>query len=123
MTNITKETYANNGKEVITDNLNTLWLNEMHAQEQLGHKNVRPVTNKYDKEYKKCRYELIDDPVKQSHRKFIRNDLELKIIMDCRTDQTCNFKRNLGFRLHDVINTKEQTVINSIKDAFEGENM
>ena len=123
MANITKETYANNGKEVITDNLNTLWLNEMHAQEQLGHKNVRAVTNKYDKEYKKCRYELIDDPVKQSHRKFIRNDLELKIIMDCRTDQTCNFKRNLGFRLHDVINTKEQTVINSIKDAFEGENM
>ena len=32
-------------------------------------------------------------------------------------------KRNLGFTLHDVINTKEETVINSIKDAFEGENM
>ena len=29
----------------------------------------------------------------------------------------------VGFTLHDVINTKEQTVINSIKDAFEGENM
>ena len=43
--------------------------------------------------------------------------------MDCRTDESCNLKRNLGFRLHDVINTKEQTVINSIKDAFEGENM
>ena len=43
--------------------------------------------------------------------------------MDCRTDESCKFKRNLGFTLHDVINTKEQTVINSIKDAFEGENM
>ena len=43
--------------------------------------------------------------------------------MDCRTDESCNLKRNLGFRLHDVINTKEQTVINSIKDAFEGEDM
>ena len=43
--------------------------------------------------------------------------------MDCRTDESCNLKRNLGFKLHDVINTKEQTVINSIKDAFEGENM
>ena len=43
--------------------------------------------------------------------------------MDCRTDKSCNLKRNLGFKLHDVINTKEQTVINSIKDAFEGENM
>ena len=49
--------------------------------------------------------------------------MALKIIMDCRTDESCNLKRNLGFRLHDVINTKEQTVINSIKDAFEGENM
>ena len=43
--------------------------------------------------------------------------------MDCRTDKSCNLKRNLGFTLRDVINTKEQTVINSIKDAFEGENM
>ena len=30
-------------------------------------------------------------------------------------------KKNLGFTLYDVINTKEQTIINSIKDAFEGE--
>ena len=43
--------------------------------------------------------------------------------MDFRTDESWNLKRNLGFRLHDVINTKEQTVINSIKDEFEGKNM
>ena len=43
--------------------------------------------------------------------------------MNCRTDESCSFKINLGFRLHDVINTKEQTVINSIKDAFEGEDV
>ena len=43
--------------------------------------------------------------------------------MGCRTDKSCSFKRNLGFKLHDVINTKEQTVINSIKDAFKGEDM
>ena len=95
----------------------------MHVQQQLGHKNLRSVTNKYNKEYKKCRYELIDNPIKQSHRNFIRNDLALKIIMDCRTDQSCNLKRNLGFRLHDVINTKVQSVLNSIKDKFEGENI
>ena len=53
----------------------------------------------------------------------MRIDLALKVIMDCRTDESCNLKRNLGFTLHDVINTKEQTVINSIKDAFEGENI
>ena len=43
--------------------------------------------------------------------------------MDCRTDESCRLKRNLGFNLHDVINTKEQTVLRSIKDAFEGEDM
>ena len=43
--------------------------------------------------------------------------------MDCRTDESFKLKRNLGFNLHDVINTKEQTVLRSIKDAFEGEDM
>ena len=43
--------------------------------------------------------------------------------MDCRTDETCNLKKNLGFRLHDVTNTKEQTVLKSIKHAFEAEDM
>ena len=60
---------------------------------------------------------------KKQRRTFLHNDLALKIIMNCRTDESCSFKRNLGFRLHNVINTKEQTVINSIKDAFEGEDM
>ena len=48
--NITKETYENNGIEVITDNLNTLWLNKRHGQKQLGHKNLPAVTNKYEEE-------------------------------------------------------------------------
>ena len=60
---------------------------------------------------------------KQSYRGFICNELALKITKGCRTDESCNLKRNLGFTLHDVINTKEQAVINSIKDAFERENM
>ena len=42
----------------------------------------------------------------QSH-KFIHNNLALKIIMDCRTNESCSLKRKLGFTLHDVINTKE----------------
>ena len=29
----------------------------------------------------------------------------------------------MGFKLHDVINCKEQTVLESIKGAFEGEDM
>ena len=40
--------------------------------------------------------------------------------MDCRTDKSCSLKKKLGFKLCDVINTKEQTIINSVKDTFEG---
>ena len=43
--------------------------------------------------------------------------------MGCKTDESCNLKRNLGFRLHDVINTKKHTALESIKNAFEGEDM
>ena len=43
--------------------------------------------------------------------------------MNSRTVESCNLKRNLEFRLHDVIKTKKQTVLISIKDAFEGEHM
>ena len=113
MVNITKETYQKIVK---------LWLNERHVQQQLGIKILPALTNKYNEEYKKCRYELYKS-TKQPNRRFLGNDLALKIIMDCRTDESCNYKRNLGFTLHDVINTKKQTVTNSIKDALEGENM
>ena len=84
---------------------------------------MQVVGSKYSEEYRKCRYELIDEPRKQSHRRFIHNDLALKIVMNCKANESCNLKINLGFKLHDVINTKEQTIINSIKDAFEGEVM
>ena len=122
MFNITKETLENNGVEVIVDSFNALWLNEKNIEEKLGHKNLPVVTSKYDKIYKKSRYELVDKPIKQPNR-FLHINLALKIIMDCRTDKSCNLKKNLGFKLHDVIDTKEQTIIKSIKDAFEGENI
>ena len=123
MVNITKETNENNDIEMITDKFGEIWLNERHVEQQLGLKNLPALTNKCDEKYKNSRYELIDDPIKQSCRRFIHNDLALKIIIDCRANKSCNLKRNLGFTLKGVINTKKQTVINSIKDAFEGEDM
>ena len=84
-------------------------------------KTLPVITNKYDLVQKKHIYELVGRPKKQPNRIFLRNDFALKVKMDCRTDESCNLKRNLGFRLHDVINTEKQTVLKSIKDAFEGE--
>ena len=42
--------------------------------------------------------------------------------MDCRKTESLNFKRKLGFNLHDVFIFKEQTVLGAIKQAFKGEN-
>ena len=112
MADITKEAFENNDIEVIIDGVNTLWINEKHIEKKFSHKNLPAVTNKYDKRFKKHRYELVNEPIKQPNRRFLRIDLALKIIMGCRTDESCIFKRNLGFKLHDGINNKEQTVIN-----------
>ena len=86
MFNVTKETLENNGMEVIVDSVNALWLNEKNIEEKLGHKTLPAISNKYDKIYKKCRYELVNKPIKQSDRRFLHVNLALKIIMDCRTD-------------------------------------
>ena len=73
MINITKKTLENNVIEIIVDSVNTLWLNEKNIEEKLGHKNLPVVTNKYEKIYKKRRYELVDKPIKQSNRRFLNN--------------------------------------------------
>ena len=45
--------------------------------------------------------------------------------MHCRvsTSKTIEFKSKLGFNQYDITLTKEQSVLRSIMDAFEGENM
>ena len=122
MANITRETYENSGIEVIADEDDELWLNERHVQEQLRLKNLPALTNEHPKEHKKQRPEL-NKSTNQPNRRFIHVDLALKVIMNCRTDESCNIKRKLGFTLYDVVNTKEQSVISAIKGEFEGENM
>ena len=95
MVDIGKETYENSDKEVIVDGIGTLWLNEKHIEEKLGHKNLSVIRKKYDPEYKKHRYEAEDKPKKEPNRRFLGIDLALKVIMDCRTDESCNLKRKL----------------------------
>ena len=65
---ITKETWENNGIEVIVDSVNTLWLNEKNIEEKLGHKTLLVVTNRFDKIYKKRSYELVNKRIKQSNK-------------------------------------------------------
>ena len=93
MVNITKKSLENNDIEVIVDSVNALWLNEKNIEEKLGDKNLPVATNKYNKIYKKHRYELVDKAIKQPKRRFLHINLALKIIMDCRTDKSCSFKK------------------------------
>ena len=113
-----KKTLENNGIEVIIDSVNALWRNETNI-DKIGHRNLPAITNKFDKIYKKSRYALLNKPIKQLNRKFLHINLALKIVMD----KSWSFLKKLGFKLYDVINTKEQTIINSIKDMLEGENI
>ena len=46
---ITKETLENNDIDVIINGVNTLWLNEKHIEEQLGHKKLLAMISKYNK--------------------------------------------------------------------------
>ena len=68
------------------------------------------------------RYELEDEP-KKLNRMFLDEDWARKIIIDCRTTDLFKFKRKSGFKLQDVINTKEQKTLGETKKAFEGKNM
>ena len=61
-----------------------------YRRKKLGHKNLSAITNKYDQVYKKRRHELVNEAKKQPNRRFLHSDLALKVIMDCRTDESCN---------------------------------
>ena len=65
MFKITKETLEKIDIKVIVDSVNALWLNKKNIEEKLGHKNLPAISNKYDKIYKKRRYELVNKPIKQ----------------------------------------------------------
>ena len=90
MVDISKKTFEKNDIEVIVDGTGTLWLNEMHIEEKLGHKNLPVITKIYEPVYKKHIYELVNKPKKQQSRRSFRSDLALKVIIDYRTDESCS---------------------------------
>ena len=77
------------------------------------------LTDEQIKRYKIHWSELIDG----GKFMYAHEGVIIPVIMHCRTPDSCKFKRNLGFKLHDVINCEEQTVLESIEDTFERENM
>ena len=88
----------------------------MANKEIKGKFRANNLTDEQIKKYKKHGSGLIDG------EKFVYAH-EGIIMTHCKTPESCTFKRSLAFKLHDFINCKQQTVLESIKDAFEGENM
>ena len=135
MFKVSAETFAKNCVNTIkvnkTDNKSVLWIEMIDIQKKLDVKNIHDlvdkeikgkfktnnITDEQTKKYKIHGSELIDgEKFMYAHEGVI-----IPVTMHCRTPESCKFIRNLGFKLHDVINFKEQTVLELIKDAFEGE--
>ena len=125
MFKVTAETLAKNCVHKIkvnkTDNKSVLWIKMIDIQKKLDVKNIHDLVDKEikgkfkannltDKQIKKYEIhgsELIDgEKFMYTHEGVI-----IPVITHCRTPESCKFKRNLGFKLHDAINCKEQTVI------------
>ena len=84
---------------------------------------MRATTRKCSLKYRKQRQELINCTGFQSCRNFLHDQLAVTVIIDCETTESCKKKKKIGFTLHDVFNTKEQTTLALIKNTFEGGNM
>ena len=54
---------------------------------------------------------------------YIISDLALKIVMDCRAPTATELRSKLEFKQYVITLTKEHSVLRSLMDAFEGENM
>ena len=134
MFKVTAEIFAKNCVYMInvnkTDNKSVIRIKMIDIQKKLDLKNIHDLVDKEIKDKFK-----INNPKNEQIKKYKIHGSELidgekfmyahegviiPVIMHCRTPESCKFKRNLGLKLHDVINCKE---LESIKEGFEGEHM
>ena len=109
--------HGKNGIEITEDDNSSLWLNEKHMEEVLDLTNVTVIANNMTQIIKNTDLnQQINEIINQ---RFLYNDLALKVIIDSRTNESCNFKRKLQFNPIDITNTEKQRILKAIKDAFE----
>ena len=85
-------------------------------------KNMNDLTKQQIRKYKIDRVRLIKD---SKHSMYVHEDILIPIIMQSRLSdsKTIKFRTDLGFNQINLILKKEQSVIESIKDVFDGEDM
>ena len=140
MVDISTKTWNNAGVDVIIihyrgENKPVLWLRIKDIGRELDAENIY---NLMDKEIK-GRFETdnpTDEQIKKYKRygsEFIENkkfmyvheDIIMPVIMHCRvaTPKSTEFRSKLGFNQDNITLIKEQSVLKSVMDAFEGEKM
>ena len=76
----------------------------------MDHSYLTMIATKYPEYLRKERQELQSCKEYQPCRRFLREDLGIQVIMDCRTVQAVKFRKELGFNQRDPIMTQEQSV-------------
>ena len=89
-------------------------MNEKKIKEQFEQKIFAAITLKYSSKHKKHRCELVTRGNYQPCRRILKEKLETKVIMVCRTETAVEFRNRLVFNQHDPIMTKEQSVLTKI---------
>ena len=139
MVNISAETFAENCIHRISDlkrgKKPILWIRIKDIGRKLDVKNIFDIIDKEIKGKLKTNY-----PAEQEIRKhkrhgskfiqgikfmYVHECIIIPIIMRCRVAslKSIEFKNRLGFNQYDITLTKEQSILKSVMDAFEGENM
>ena len=112
-------------------------MSDLVRKEIHGIFNTNNTALKQVKKYKRFLQEITKDSMDDSRIKYVRSELMEKIIKNCRGVKECkndinreekekqreNFRILLGFTENDIFLIKEQSVLKSIMDTFEGENM
>ena len=76
--------------------------------------NTKNLTKEQIKKYKRYGQKIIDNLTGI----YIREDLALSIIIDCRTPTAFEFRSKLGFKQHDILMAKEQSVLKKVMKVF-----
>ena len=92
-------------------------------EEGLGHNNLIIITRNYFSNYRKHRYELMDEEKSHPTTIVLRIELAIKVIIYYRKTTLHEFRTKLGFRQYDAILTTDQSVLTKIMTSFEGYDM
>ena len=149
---VTAEAYKNARVRTLTiKNKEVFWVKMKDAQDGLGVKNIcdllrkeicgiyesKDLTEKQKKKYIRSAYKITKESTDDHKMKYARSDIMERIIKNCRgvkkwndslnrterRNQREDFRIVSGFQENCVYESKETSVLKSIMDTFEGENM